>query len=891
MLVRLVLALLPWLVLCHGVAPATAQGPGAVYVDPTGNDTTGDGTAGNPFRSVQRGHDVVTAGGTVHVRAGTYPFAVAVSKSVRIARDGPGTVNLGPPDVGTVTVSVAASDVTLLDLGFVGGAARGVERSSGDRLRIERCAFTGTTQGAIRLSAPGGTGHQLIDCAVRDVRAQPAAVGVVAQAATGLVVQRLRIVNSDLGVRLDGCAQARLERCVFLDLFQSALQLVASPDAVVADCRFTRVGHFATPAAWAQPSEAFAAVCLTAASARALVQRCVIEDCGGYVGKNLFRGSATTLFDGCFALGIEGSIDARVVDCALHRNRFGGVWVGGVSTGLTLERCNLVGNGTDNDPGEDVAVYSDGPTVTATDCFWGLPGGPTFDGAGFGNGTLGATVTTTPLAVAPFDSAAFAVVESRDVPVADRGVALAAADLTGDGWIEVIALGDRAGAVEVHVNGPAGFVAREVATLAGARPVAVATGMLDGDALRDVLVADDVNMLVHALLGDGTGRLPVARTVAVLRRPVRLVSGQLDGQPGDDAVVACLGDPFGPGGLSLLRNDGAGNLTATTVAGAVMPAAVELLDLDADGDLDLVVFDLDPAGPALRSFTNSGAGVFTAGFVRAFDAHPVVDASLAVFDQDGGPLDLALATFQLTPLPGVSRVRLLRGDGAGGFGAAIPLRERSGPLELRAGRLGGAASASLFALDRGRRQVLTLGPLASDGSASFPYAQVFGDAPLAMAVAPLTNRTTTDLAVVETNRGVVAVERGRRAAGVTTYGTGCAGVSGVPRVQWASLPQLGSTTFALGFDNAAPNTAGVLALGALPLDLQLPGGCRLLVDLLLSVGSFSDATGAGALPLAIPDSPTLLGSELVGQWFVLDPAGGLFGALSMTSGLRVVVGG
>ena len=190
----------------------------------------------------------------------------------------------------------------------------------------------------------------------------------------------------------------------------------------------------------------------------------MIEDCGGYTGNNTFRAGASIRFDGLFGVGVLDSADVALQDCSLHRNRFGGVWAGGSSTGLTLSRCNLVANGSDNDPGKDVAIYSAGLAVSATDCFFGLAGGPTFDGGGPGNGVLG-SISFAPLATAPYDAPAFAVTQARSVVAADRSVALAVGDLTGDGWNEIVAAGDRSGTVEVHVNSANGFVAREVTTV------------------------------------------------------------------------------------------------------------------------------------------------------------------------------------------------------------------------------------------------------------------------------------------------------------------------------------------------------------------------------------------------------------------------------------------
>lgn len=862
-----------------------------VYVDPTGDDTTGDGSPTNPFRTLQRGHDVVDPGGTVRVRAGAYPFAVSISKSIVVLRDDTGTVTVGPPDVGTLIVAITVDDVSLRDLTLVGGAdALGI-LATGNRLSVERCVFTNTTRGAIRFLAPTSSGHRIVDSSFRGVRAPLTAIAIEAQNSSGMVIQGCEFSTCDFGVRLTGCAAARLEACRFVDHFQSAVVAVGSVDLRLDRCRFARCGHFPTPVQAAAPAEALATVSLVGGCDRAQVTNTVVEDCGGYVGKNAFRAGANTMFDGRFAVAVLDCADVALADCSLHRNRFGGMWVGGTSTGSAIVRSNFVANGSANDPGKDVAIYSDGPTVSAVSCFFGVAAGPTFDGPGFGNGVLGGSITTTPVATAPHDAVAFDVVETRQVVAAERSVALVSADLTGDGWNEIVTVGDRVGTVEVHVNSATGFVARQITVSSGSQPVAVATGVLDADAHVDVAVLDELASRVVLLFGDSTGQLPRSSAVGVRPRPAALLVRQLDAVAGDDLVVACIGDVFGPGGVEVLRNDGTGQFTSTVLAGAVNPCALALVDLDDDTDLDIVAFDLVPAGPGLRLWLNDGNGGFGAAAATPMDAHPVTSASLVVLDQDGGPKDLAVATFQLLPLPGVCTVRLLHGDGVGGFGTPIELRRRPAPLSLHVAALGGGNRPYLLAVDRSAHTVLTMGPLAADATASFPYAQTFGETPLQIATGPVTNRTTDDVLVSEAARSQIVTQRGKRSALVEPYGTGCAGTSGVPRGQWASLPQIGSATFAVGFDAAQASTPAVLALGAVPLDLTLPGGCRLLVDMLVTVGTFADATGAGAVPLAIPNQLGLLGAALYGQWFIVDPGGGLFGTLAMTQGLRVVIGG
>ena len=56
---------------------------GATYYvsDATGNDTTGDGSVGNPWKTIQKAVDTVVAGDTILVKAGTYAENVVITTS------------------------------------------------------------------------------------------------------------------------------------------------------------------------------------------------------------------------------------------------------------------------------------------------------------------------------------------------------------------------------------------------------------------------------------------------------------------------------------------------------------------------------------------------------------------------------------------------------------------------------------------------------------------------------------------------------------------------------------------------------------------------------------------------------------------------------------------
>jgi hypothetical protein len=78
---------------------STAEALGA-YVAETGNDTTGNGTQANPFRTVTRAFACTAAGATIHVAPGTYD----VEAGERFPLDATGYAILGSGDIGEYAI-------------------------------------------------------------------------------------------------------------------------------------------------------------------------------------------------------------------------------------------------------------------------------------------------------------------------------------------------------------------------------------------------------------------------------------------------------------------------------------------------------------------------------------------------------------------------------------------------------------------------------------------------------------------------------------------------------------------------------------------------------------------------------------------------------------------
>lgn len=126
-----------------------------------------------------------------------------------------------------------------------------------------------------------------------------------------------------------------------------------------------------------------------------------------------------------------------------------------------------------------------------------------------------------------------------------------------------------------------------------------------------------------------------------------------------------------------------------------------------------------------------------------------------------------------------------------------------------------------------------------------------------------------------------------------TYGAGCPGTAGVPAIgSSGGPPVLGNQSFTLEISNGLAGAPTVFALGLASTQVDLGGGCDLLVSpvpIFLGVpGSTVDGSGAASGSLPIPDQPSLVGNSVHVQGFVIDSASP-HGTAAFTDGLEMMM--
>ena len=196
---------------------------------------------------------------------------------------------------------------------------------------------------------------------------------------------------------------------------------------------------------------------------------------------------------------------------------------------------------------------------------------------------------------------------------------------------------------------------------------------LNEDGAPDLIIGDTdpdgtyVQLII--LENAGHGRFQPLSNIGVLSSPgasgpTTLAVGDVDGDGDLDVVVGMIGDK-----ALIFRNDGTGHFTHDPAdvlpqEQMVVPTHVELIDVDGDGDLD-VLLAAGAAGlgrsTALQLFLNDGSGRFQDATATHLPRNTDGVDAVAVGDLDGdGDLDILVGSHSTS-------TRLYRNDGTGFF--------------------------------------------------------------------------------------------------------------------------------------------------------------------------------------------------------------------------------
>ncbi|WP_437717285.1 VCBS repeat-containing protein [Sorangium sp. So ce448] len=244
-------------------------------------------------------------------------------------------------------------------------------------------------------------------------------------------------------------------------------------------------------------------------------------------------------------------------------------------------------------------------------------------------------------------------------PVGQQPVSMAAADLNGDGALDVATANAGGSSVSVLLNLGNGAFAAAVDYPVGASAHSLVITDLDGDGAPDLAVATaNTGGTVRVLLnrGDGTFAAPVSYAPVLSTESAdagSIAASDLDGDGITDLAVSYSNH------MRLLFNRGDGTFTVTLVdelSSLYFPwfTSITTADVDGDGSPDLLIADDDRDVVQVR--LNHGDGTFAAPVEYAAGFGPI---TIAAIDLNGdGHVDLAVTVRSR----GVS-VLLNHGDG------------------------------------------------------------------------------------------------------------------------------------------------------------------------------------------------------------------------------------
>jgi hypothetical protein len=283
-----------------------------------------------------------------------------------------------------------------------------------------------------------------------------------------------------------------------------------------------------------------------------------------------------------------------------------------------------------------------------------------------------------------------------DLPTGNDPYAVAAADLNGDGKLDLVCANFFDATVSVYLGtGNGAFGARtNIAT--GANPVSVAIADLNGDGRPDLAVVESGIAAVSVLLGNGSGGFGARTDYTVGPVPLCVAIGDLnmDGKP-DLAVASANG-----GYVSVLLNNGSGVFGSRTDWGPCLGArGVAIGDINGDGRPDLVV--ANQTDNTMSLLQGTGTGTFPNETNYNVGTTPF---SVTLGDVNGdGLLDAVTSNFNS------SNVTVLLGNGSGfSIGTETNYPTGSNPQSVAIGDVDGDGKPDLVVADYGSGGVSTL---------------------------------------------------------------------------------------------------------------------------------------------------------------------------------------
>lgn len=307
-----------------------------------------------------------------------------------------------------------------------------------------------------------------------------------------------------------------------------------------------------------------------------------------------------------------------------------------------------------------------------------------------------------------------------------------------------------------------------IVPLTGATPLQVIAADLRHNGTLDLVVAEVDSQTIGVLLGNGDGTFKPEITLFVPAPPLSIAVADVNGDGKLDIVAGLLGDEF-TGPVATFLGDGAGNfgraITQDTdvIVGSFATTTVVAVDLNSDGNADLLVVDQGGVIDGAHSYLSRGDGTFKHAdyFLEDGFSTFVTNISFGDMDEDGCPDAVTVEALGLVRIfkgtcdGNFDEVPLLTTVGAGEAPVSVAVADMNGD-----GHLDVVTSGGFFIIDVPAQQAGNLVTvLSGDGKGNLGSPKVYRGEPslFGLAVGDLNEDGHPDVIVSSQDSDTAAV--------------------------------------------------------------------------------------------------------------------------------------
>ncbi len=223
----------------------------------------------------------------------------------------------------------------------------------------------------------------------------------------------------------------------------------------------------------------------------------------------------------------------------------------------------------------------------------------------------------------------------------------------------------------------------------GSAPWSVTAADVNGDGKVDLISANANDNTLSVLTNNGGGFVLASSPSVVGGTPQSVTAADVNG----DGKVDLIGASYFSGTLSVLTNNGSGGFLLASLPGTgPLPYSVTAADVNGDGKVDLIIANNTFSG-TLSVLTNNGSGGFGLAALPGVGSRP---RSVAAADVNGdGKVDLISAN------SGNATLSVLTNNGSGGFGLASSPNVGGLPYSVVAADVNGDGKVDLISANAG----------------------------------------------------------------------------------------------------------------------------------------------------------------------------------------------